>query len=258
MVRTLSVSENAEPMLYLEITRGATEFPNRPVYEGVFLIGSGSNCDLQIGGADTPAVHSIVRADAGDVHIESLSRKPALRVNSQPCERAELRDGDLIQIGSIQLAARFQSMPMAATAPVPVEADEDLSSLNCEDLLTLLEQDLALVDEHHARQAAGAERLIDAAVNFEENGGAAGIEPLRIVDPSEELHDTHAEAEQLVVALNRIADDLNLRVDHLRRKEEVYSDAAEELLAMQNRFASLLERVLVRLDEKNREQRRSA
>ncbi len=259
MAQTETPGASTTPMLYLEIVRGNTEFPNRPVFEGVFLIGSGSNCDLRLGGPETPAVHSILRAEAAGVHIESLSRKPALRVNGQPCERAELDNGDSVQIGSIRLVARFQAMPAVAVEAQEIVMDEDLTALNCEELLTLLEGDLALVEDHNARQAAGVERLVEAATSFEANGGTAGLEPLRIVDPDEELHDSHAEAEQLVVALNRIADDLNLRVDHLRKKEEVYAEAAEDLLAMQNRFASLLERVLARLESREGEtHRRSA
>jgi hypothetical protein len=251
------------PLLYLEIVKGSTQFPNRPVYEGVFLIGSGSNCDLRIGGPDTPAVHSVVRAEQGDVHIESLSRKPVLRVNGSPVDRVELRSGDRLQIGSIQMVAKFQAVPAAAPAVVAeTPAPQDLSAMSAEQLIGLLEEDLALVEEHGRHEAAGAELLLEAARKTGVASQSTSQEDdrnLRIVDPDEELHDSQAEAEQLIVALNRIADDLNTRVDHIQRKEEVYSDAADDLLAMQNRFANLLERVLERLDEKNSPQhRRSA
>ena len=249
------------PMLYLEIVRGATRFPNRPVYEGVFLIGSGSNCDLRLGGPDTPAVHSVVRAEPGNAHIESLSRKPVLRVNGNPCERVELRNGDRIQIGSIQMVAKFQNIESAPEMTIEEPTAQDLSSMSAEQLIGLLEEDLALIEEDRQRRATGAELLLEAArqASIPEvavSTPTADDGNLRIVDPDEELHDDQAEAEQLIVALNRIADDLNTRVDHIRRKEEVYSEAAEDLLAMQNRFANLLERVLARLDEKDREQRR--
>lgn len=248
------------PMLYLEIVRGATRFPNRPVYEGVFLIGSGSNCDLRLGGPDTPAVHSVVRAEPGNVHIESLSRKPVLRVNGHPCERIELRSGDRIQIGSIQMVAKFQTVPAAPSMTVEEPAVQDLSAMSAEQLIGLLEEDLALVENDQQRRETGAEMLLEAArqASIPEIPMQPAKEEsnLRIVDPDEELHDDQAEAEQLIVALNRIADDLNTRVDHIRRKEEVYSEAAEELLSMQNRFANLLERVLARLDAKDREQQR--
>lgn len=257
--------ESNEPKLYLEIVKGSTEFPNRPVYEGVFLIGSGSNCDLRIGGSNTPAVHSILRADDGNVHIESLSRKPALRVNSQPCEAATLNDGDHIQVGSIQMIARFQPLAIPATLPIPVavqkpaeEVPTDIANLSAEQLLTLLEQDIALVENHVVSQNAAADRLVDAALDHDADEVTPSEEAVSIVDSDPQLQDTHAEAEQLIVALNRIADDLNLRVDHINKKEEVYAEAAEDLLAMQNRFASLLERVLERLEAHQAPRRRSA
>ena len=255
-------SPNEHPRLYLEIVKGSTQFPNRPVYEGVFLIGSGTNCDLRLGGTDTPAVHSVLRAEGDEVHIESLSRKPVLRVNGNPCERTVLMSGDRIQIGSIHMIARFQTMPVtAAVNPVVIEDDpqmQDLEAMPASDLIDLLEHDLALVEEYEDAQAAGAERMLDEALRRNEDA-ATGDHGLRIVDPDEDLRDTHAEAEQLIVALNRVADDLYSRVDHLRQKEEIYSEAAEDLLAMQNRFASLLERVLVRLEAKDQpQQRRSA
>lgn len=248
--------EPSEPMLYLEIVKGATRFPNRPVYEGVFLIGSGPNCDLRLGGSETPAVHSIVRAAADDVHIESLTRRPSLRVNGSPCERAGLRDGDRIQIGSIQMIARFRLVP---SAPVMMQPNPDqVSELTAEQLIDLLEEDLALVEEHDSTAAAGAEMLLDAAMKAAIERPDEIHSEVHVIDPDDDLQDSHAEAAQLVVALNRIADDLNSRVDHLRRKEEVYSEAAEELLAMQNRFSGLLERVLERLDSGSEERRRSA
>lgn len=257
--------ESGEPKLYLEIIKGSTEFPNRPVYEGVFLIGSGSNCDLRIGGSNTPAVHSVVRADDGRVHIESLSRKPALRVNAQPCEAATLSDGDCIQVGSIQMVARFQPLAAATTLPIPVapqpaatEEDPETANLSAEELLTLLEQDIALVENHVAGQNAAADRLLDAARDHVPSEDVPAEDGVIIIDPDSQLLDSHAEAQQLIVALNRIADDLNLRVDHLHKKEEVYSEAAADLLAMQNRFASLLERVLARLDAREAPHRRSA
>lgn len=249
--------DGAEPMLYLEIVRGSTRFPHRPVYEGVFLIGAGSNCDLRIGGEETPAVHSIVRAEADDVHIECLSRRPVLRVNGNPVERSPLSDGDTIQIGAIQMVARFQLTPTVGAMSQP--APEDLQTLSAEQLIDLLEEDLTLVEQDEAARQSGAELLLDAAMKaaIVPADEADDESPLRVLDPDEELHDEHAEAEQLIVALNRIADDLNLRVDRLRKKEEIYSEAAEELLEMQNRFSRLLERVLERLDRRD-EHRRSA
>lgn len=254
-------SPKENPRLYLEIVKGSTQFPNRPVYEGVFLIGAGTNCDLRLGGTDTPAVHSVVRAEDGEVHIESLSRKPVLRVNGNPCERTVLMSGDRIQIGSIHMVARFQTMAVeAALNPVVMKDDREagnLKAMSASELIDLLEHDLSLVEEHDTNRVAGAERLLDEALRRTEDV-AAGDHGLRIVDPDEDLRDTHAEAEQLIIALNRVADDLYSRVDNLRQTEEVYSEAAEELLAMQNRFASLLERVLVRLEAKDQQQRKSA
>ncbi len=259
-MQTHEPGHGVEPRLYLEIVRGATRFPNRPVYEGVFLIGAGTNCDLRLGGTDTPAVHSIVRAEGRDVHIESLCRKPALRVNGQPRERTELKDGDRIQIGPIQMVAHFQTVPAAPALAEPgngTGTGNDLQQLSAPQLIELLEQDLALVEQSDRAEADGVARLLEAATHVDTLQPAE--ETVSIVDPDEQLVDTHAEAEQLIAALNRIADDLNARVDHLQQKEDVYSEAAEDLLTMQTRFSSLLERVLQRLEQRDSpEHRRSA
>ncbi len=163
------------------------------------------------------------------------------------------------------MVARFQPLALATTLPLPAapqpaakEEEPELADLSAEELLTLLEQDIALVENHVAGQNAAADRLLDAARDHVPSKQTPAQDEGIIVDPDSQLQDSHAEAEQLIVALNRIADDLNLRVDHLHKKEEVYAEAAEDLLAMQNRFASLLERVLARLDAREAPHRRSA
>src|SRR3712207_3653250 len=44
------------PLLYLEVSRGRTGFPLRPVRTPRFLIGSAEACQLRLGGSEMPAL----------------------------------------------------------------------------------------------------------------------------------------------------------------------------------------------------------
>jgi hypothetical protein len=115
--------------LYLEICRGLTKSPCRPVRTGRFLIGAGPHCDLRLGGRQMPILHSILLVDGCDVLLEAVASTPPLKVNGEITQSVRLKDGDLIEIGSIEFFARHsQAIPSTQIAPATANGVEDLQA----------------------------------------------------------------------------------------------------------------------------------
>src|SRR4051812_43150982 len=83
----------------LEVCRGRTEHPLRPVHSERFLIGSSPRCDLRLGGEDMPPLHSLIVIDGTDVWLEAVAPRPHLVVNDRPQSSVRLADGDHIRVG---------------------------------------------------------------------------------------------------------------------------------------------------------------
>jgi predicted component of type VI protein secretion system len=87
------------PAVELEILRGAARHRRRPVVVPVFLIGTAEDCDLMLGDAGLPEVHTYLYVRAEGVTIRSLGAAPALHVEGRSVESARLRDGNCFAIG---------------------------------------------------------------------------------------------------------------------------------------------------------------
>ncbi|MHB0955298.1 MAG: FHA domain-containing protein [Pirellulaceae bacterium] len=96
----------------LLITAGRARQRIRRVTGPVFLIGSSMDCDLILGDALVPSVHSYILVTAQGVRLRHLGAAPEIRVNGQPFDRVQLEDRDQIDIGQFSFTARIQ-------APVP-------------------------------------------------------------------------------------------------------------------------------------------
>ena len=69
--------------LTLEICRGRTRFPERPVAGPRFFIGSGEGCDLRLGGDLLPSIHSLIQTRGEGLFLEPIAANPPLLVNGQ-------------------------------------------------------------------------------------------------------------------------------------------------------------------------------
>lgn len=96
-----------DAVAYLRLADGDTRFPIRPVPEGDFLIGSGPDCDLRLGDGQLPPLHSILRVSEESATCVLMVRSPELVVNGEPVRKAELQDGDLVEIGTFRFVFRF-------------------------------------------------------------------------------------------------------------------------------------------------------
>jgi hypothetical protein len=88
--------------MWLEIRKGRTGFPLRPISGDRFLIGAGSHCHLQLGGDSMPMLHSLLVIDGKRAYLEAVVPTPALQVNGQARRAVELVDEDHVTIGEFE------------------------------------------------------------------------------------------------------------------------------------------------------------
>lgn len=212
----------------LEIQRGRTGQPFRPLLEGRLVLGSAPECDVRLGGAGVPAVHSQVHEDGGRAWIESLSADPPLLINGRECDTWVLTDGDVIVVG-----------PFAFTWRSDGGVAESVSSLVEQPLTELLDQldrDMTLVAESAETTRRAASTVVEAALEtiYGDAGGA---------DLSSEVETGRR-------------DEMSAKFDELTRRfeahESAHAESVSSLLDSQERLASQVEALVSRLlDERS-------
>ena len=231
------------PGMVLEIIHGRTQFKERPVKAGRFLIGSGEGCDLRLNAPGIPALHSLLLWEAGEAILEAVADTPELFVNGQPVREALVRDGDLIRIGLFELRARFSAPPPVTTAALSEEPRE-ASSLSAAELVEALEGETELVSEAHSRQQLGVKALFEAvAARKRAMAPRAPAKTLsgphfrRRVDTAHQPEDLAPEIEKLAGILDELTRQLDDQQQHAAHRETTYTTATEELLESHDRMA---------------------
>lgn len=257
----------------IEIHRGRTEFPSRPIGHTPFLIGAGDECDLRLGGDQIPAVHSRFFVEDDTLHVESLAAAPALFINGRAVRKGVLLDGDKLGIGSFEFvvrrAHRAAVLP-ASSAALIAEAEigtldnfevddfemDDLESLSAAELLDRIEKEQAFVDAFENRQRMGARALLNAVRErmhveepesmIEEMDSVIPI-PTGADDVSESEENLSAGLQQLLVQLTSLSQALEQRSARLSRREAGYAEAVTLLLGAQEKLATQLDFLSTRL-----------
>lgn len=238
-----------------EITQGRTESPLRPINRDRFLIGAGERCDLRLGGKDIPAVHSVVHIDGDEIWLETLADSPEVRVNGRLTRSAALEPGDELAIGSFCLtlhqteAAQQKQTPKLYSASVSeILAEEeaanplaDVEELTARQLVDLIDQEEALIEEFEARRRLGAQALMDVVKQrFGE-----------VDDDSEDVDEQPtpgqllSELQAAIASLNEFAQDFEKRTERLSRQDT--QRAANSLLDFQQQIVSRLDGVLEKI-----------
>lgn len=247
-------SASQSPLVF-EITQGRTESPLRPINRDRFLIGAGERCDLRLGGKDIPAVHSVVHIDGDEIWLETLADSPEVRVNGRLTRSAALEPGDELAIGSFCLtlhqteAAQQKQTPKLYSASVSeILAEEeatnplaDVEELTARQLVDLIDQEEALIEEFEARRRLGAQALMDVVKQrFGE-----------VDDDSEDVDEQPtpgqllSELQAAIASLNEFAQDFEKRTERLSRQDT--QRAANSLLDFQQQIVSRLDGVLEKI-----------
>ena len=151
--------------LWLDIRRGRTRARRRPVRSRRFLIGAGSNCQLQLGGDEIPILHSILLMDDDGAHIDAVVSTPELLVNGIPQRAADLHDGDVFSIGRFEFAVNVPDQFAASQVAVdelPLDDATDLESMSAAELVERIEREQAAVDRFENSRSQGAAALLQS------------------------------------------------------------------------------------------------
>lgn len=282
MDRTSPPRVPASPsVLHFEVRRGRTASPDRPVTVDRFLIGADPLCHLCLGSDELPPLHSVVLTTDEGSWIEAVSAVPELRVNGVAVVGKELNPGDVVAIGPFELVAAWQPIS-EQDAPSPTALErltsgefdcghnlDHLESVPASELIELIEQEEALLDEFVARRGLGADALLLAALErsreLEEQDEKETVLIAKFPVPAAPESDSFPQPEvasdseiplvagapgdfeQIVAHLTSVADELNSRADRLARRERAYADAAASLLEAQQKLTEQMESILARL-----------
>ena len=157
--------------MWLEIRKGKTNFPLRPISGERFLIGAGSHCHLQLGGHHVPMLHSLLLIEGQTAHLEAVIAEPPLLVNGEARRIVELQDEDIVSIGDFEFVFHrlVSSEPVSqATASElsdleKVSDEADLSRLSALELVNLIEEEALQITAFNRSRVQGAVALMDAA-----------------------------------------------------------------------------------------------
>lgn len=253
-----SVSASSTPSVWLEVARGRTRHPRRPVLQSRFLIGAGSNCPLQLGGEGIPFLHSMLLIEQGDVMIESFVASPPLLLNGYPVRTALLRDGDLLAIGEFEFSLHIDTVALDKERSFPIEADEeatsieeeDLSELSAAELVNRLEAEMDDIEELEDSQRAGVAALLDAVwlagestVESESTDTMADSLTMAQSISTEPTIEESGDEEALLEEMLELSHELESRLEQLRREEAVQAGRGESLMDAQEQLVEQLARL---------------
>lgn len=259
---------------YLEVARGKTAHPIRPITNDRFLIGAGDWCDLCLGGDRVPVLHSVIHLDGEHAWIDAVSPDADLKVNGAATSFAELEPGDLIEASGIALKfgqrhGVLKHSSKSLYEPIPTEAfneeDVDLSEMSASELVDLIECDMELVEEFERRKRRGTEALLDAvkrhrpaaqpkSVPQEKRSAkpaiAATAAAVTIEPNVERLAGLFQELKGTIESIGQFAQDLERR--SMSMSPQQVNVAAASLLEFQEQVVGRLDEVLAKVAEQTK------
>ena len=225
--------------MWLEVRRGKTNAPQRTVRSDRYLIGAGSNCQLQLGGEDIPILHSVLLVEEQGAHIDALVEQPVLLVNGAPRRTADLQDGDIFAIGKFEFAVHVPQ-PAESGSAEPLDSEDDLDpeteemeSLTAAELVERIEREQSLVDAFQDARYAGARALLQAA----------SMKTAALTQSSDDMS-----PETLLAELRQLSAELDRRAAQLAEREAACEERAAHLLRVHDRMAASVETLAEHVD----------
>lgn len=264
--------------LTFEVLHGRTRYRERPVLGDRFTIGSGDACDLRLGGAFMPPLHSIVTVHGEEITVEALAEEPELLVNGTATRSATLQNGDILSIGGVELRSSIVPATEShiATAQEIDEIERLPEEMSALELVEQIEREQALIDEFEGKQKLGEDAFLEVILSrrrsasrrelpLEKTGELHGphfrlprkrreiyISPIDRSSPHTPL--VHPDAgflhdlEQLAHSLGDLSQELQRASLRATEREAGYSAATEVLLEAQQRLTSQFEQLLAQVE----------
>ncbi len=227
----------SNPGMWLEIRRGKTNFPLRPISGDRFLIGAGSHCHLQLGGEHVPMLHSLLVIQGKTAHLEAVVSEPPLVVNGEVRRVVDLSDEDTVSIGDFEFVFHrlVSSEPVTQAVAITTPTGEEicgvaeLSQLSALELVNLIEEEARQIGEFTRNREAGAISLLDAARRVGTDSHPISV-PMVSTQPV-------SSAEQLANLLRGQSQQLAEREAECLRRAAQLVEAQEHLAAQMAAFA---------------------
>lgn len=117
---------SALPAVRLEVSQGGRTVPY--LFDQVdFLIGAVAGCDLRVPGSDLPAVLCLLARHPDGVRLRRLAPTQVLLLNGQPASRAELKTGDRLTVGVLDITIHVEPLATASKSTDDGDFVEPLS-----------------------------------------------------------------------------------------------------------------------------------
>lgn len=256
-----SRAASSRSTICLEVLRGSTQHPQRPFPMGRFLIGAGEQCDLRLGGAGMPVLHSILIVDAEGALVEAVAPSPALRVNGEARPSARVQIGDTFAIGGFEFVVQLPNAEAEVEQPRATmtsehatqsaeQLDDDLAMKSAIELVELIEAEVHHIEDFQSRRQLGAEALLQAALRraHEDEDQIDGFE---LADSRVQLGPVANQYAQSEV--RQAPQPVSLDTLSPGAKDEIEAQQAgreiEEIIERLNGFSEQLERRSKRLEE---------
>lgn len=255
----------AVPSLSLEIRRGETRHPRRSISSDRFLIGSGPQCDLQLGGDHIPALHCLIRFDGEIYELDAIADAPAIIVNGAAVSSTALLPGDEIEIGEFVFGVVGESAGQGRLEIPSQSADfgppENLDGRTAEQLVDLIGAESAEVARAERNRTLGAMALLQAAQSRvpeirSEPARKAGVpfprpvrQPLAAASDGESLAAIEREIEQVTRELHQFSQEVSARFASLRESEHAYANGIAAIADAQQQLMARLETLMSRVNQ---------
>jgi hypothetical protein len=260
----------SEHPIVLEISRGQTRNPLRPVKNNRFMIGAAACCDLRLGGTEMPPLHSILLVGDSGLWIDAVAESPALLVNGRRQKSCEVNAGDEIEIGGIGLilhrtgvsesiigieSAGDDAIGQSAQILRLAENDDHeldvenfsgapalnkLEELSAAELIDLLEAEEALVEEFESRREFGAAALLHALSDRSDE-----VSDVETTSQSETPQTLLRELRSAITSLNEYSEGFETQTGRLSRFE--LERAKLRLIDFQQQIVGRLDDVLEKI-----------
>ncbi len=247
----------------LEVVKGKTDHPRRPLPLGRLSIGSGPKCWLRIGGGDVPDIHSWLEVNRNEVELYVFEETPRVQVNGKLVRFAILRGGESLMIGGCEFALHCDRDSVTGTRPfraphlsprqietLSTGTDGPLSSLSAAELVDKIDEDLRLIDGEDRAERRGWNNLLQAVKNTRAEMPAVS-EPAPLSIEHHLPNDPIAigeELERVVSQVEALTRSLQTRSDRLEQRESGYRESAATLLETQQKLAEQMQLLVAALD----------
>lgn len=236
----------ALPDVRLEVRSGgaATSYT---IGETGFLLGSVPGCDLRLSGTGLPPVLALIARHSGGVSLRKLAPIGVLLQNGEPVAHGELRDGDRLTVGAVDIGVSIrvqQDVPVLRVRLYDEAAEEGRD-------VVLREREQTL-DEERATLAAQRHELSERATQLEAQQAETERVRREMAEIRQQLHDRYRERRDRLARVQEGVRRAARRVQERRRVLETELEQSRALHNNEGSYENELRTLAAQLAEKAR------